>query len=402
LVSVADCLGQVSLEHSKGCRPQPKKLSPMIRLRDRGKIPREFLITDHSSSYAHFEVCSGSPQTTILPCRFTVTQLAARGSRSCNMTIANNNNERHLVKPSKGWLGRFIEIVRTAVSSFMEDEALTRGAAIAFYAVTSIAPVLLIVVAIAGLVFGREAASGAIVDELGSLMGRDSAKLLQTAISNASTPAHSVIASIIGVVTLIVTASGVFGEMQSALNVIWKAKPKSGTLSRLIRARTASLGLVAALGFLLMISLVVSTALNAFANYLNAILPFAHAILLVLDFIISFALQALLFAAIYKVLPDRHLRWRDVIAGAMLTTLLFTVGKLLISLYLGSSSMASSYGAAGSLIIILLWVYYSGQLFLLGAEFTKAYAGLDKVEESRPSGTNLHLGQKNTRFNSSQ
>ena len=222
-------------------------------------------------------------------------------------------------------------------------------------------------------------------------MGRDSAKMLQTAINNASTPAQSVIASIIGIVTLIITASGVFGEIQSALNVIWKAKPKSGTLSRLVRARAASLGLVAALGFVLMISLVVSTALTAFASYLNALLPFAHLVLLALNFIISFVLLAVLFAAIYKVLPDRHLRWRDVIAGAVLTTLLFTIGKFLISLYLGSSNMASSYGAAGSLIIVLLWVYYSAQLFLIGAEFTKAYAGLDGVDEARPADTSDKL-----------
>ena len=302
------------------------------------------------------------------------------------MTIADSDNKARPGKSSKGWFGRTTKIARKSISSFIDDEALTRGAAIAFYTVTSIAPVLLIVIAIAGLVFGRDAASGAIVDELGSLMGRDSAKLLQTAINNASTPTQSVIASIIGIVTLIITASGVFGEMQSALNVIWKAKPKSGTLSRLVRARAASLGLVAALGFLLTISLVVSTALNAFANYLNALLPFAHVVLLALNFIISFALLAVLFAAIYKVLPDRHLRWRDVIGGAVLTTLLFTIGKFLISLYLGSSNMASSYGAAGSLIIVLLWVYYSAQLFLIGAEFTKAYAGLDGVDEARPAG----------------
>ncbi|MBO0799992.1 MAG: YihY/virulence factor BrkB family protein [Blastocatellia bacterium] len=274
----------------------------------------------------------------------------------------------------QGRLSAFIHIARAAVDGFIEDEALTRGGSIAFYAVTSIAPVLLIVVSIAGLVFGREAAMGAIVAQFGGLMGHDSAKLLQTAIISAAKPAHGITASIVGIGTLLVTASGVFGEMQSALNVIWKVKPKTGPVSHLIRARAASLGLVAALGFLLMISLVVSTALNAFANYLNTVLPFAPALLLILHFIISYTLLAVLFAAIYKVLPDRDVRWGDVIAGAMLTTLLFTIGKFLISLYLGSSSIASSYGAAGSLIIVLLWVYYSAQLFLLGAEFTKAYA----------------------------
>jgi len=291
----------------------------------------------------------------------------------------------------KGRWKRYMLIGRMSVSGFIEDEALTRGASIAFYTATSIAPVLLIVVAIAGLVFGRDAAAGAVVEQFSGLMGHDSAKLLQTAISSASAPAHGLIASIVGVVTLLVTASGIFGEMQSALNVIWKAKPKGGTVSRLVRARTASLGLVAALGFVLMASLVVSTALAAFGNYLNAILPFAQALLAVLNFVISYVLLALIFAAIYKVLPDRHLRWRDVIVGALLTTLLFTIGKSLISIYLGNSSMASSYGAAGSLIILLLWVYYSAQLFLLGAEFTKAYASSypasapNAAESSRPA-----------------
>jgi membrane protein len=291
-------------------------------------------------------------------------------------------------RPRETGLRTVLRIALASVNGFIEDEALTRGGAIAFYTITSIAPVLLIVVAIAGLVFGRDAAMGAIVEQFGYLMGHDSAKLLQTAVLSAAKPSHSVIATIVGIVTLLITASGVFGEMQSALNAIWKAEPKTGTISRLVRARTASLGLVAALGFLLMISLVVSTALNAFANYLNAILPFAHAVLVILNFVISYALLAVLFAAIYKVLPDRPLRWRDVIVGAMLTTLLFTIGKFLISLYLGSSSVASSYGAAGSLIIVLLWVYYSAQLFLLGAEFTKAYAAY------RPSGDGRAQGRK--------
>lgn len=273
-----------------------------------------------------------------------------------------------------GRLARIFSMARLSVTGFIADEGLTRGASIAFYTITSIAPVLLIVVAIAGLVFGRDAATGAIVDQFSALIGHDSAQLLQTAVNNASAIKQGVIASIVGVVTLIVTASGVFGEMQSALNVVWKAEPKTGTISRLVRARAASLGLVAALGFLLLVSLVVSAALTAFGNSLDAVLPFAHVMLAVLNFVISFALLSIMFAAIYKVLPDRHLRWREVIVGAMLNTLLFTIGKSLIGLYLGSSSMASSYGAAGSLIVFALWVYYSAQLFLLGAEFTKAYA----------------------------
>src|SRR5215207_9418982 len=197
--------------------------------------------------------------------------------------------------------------------AFIEDQALSRGAAIAFYTVTSVAPLLLIVIAIAGLAFGREAAQNAIVSQLSGLMGQQTAEILQTAVASASGKSSGILATIIGVITLLATASGVFGEMQSALNTIWKAKPKGTTVSRLIRARAASLGLVAALGFLLMVSLVVSAGLTAFGNYLNAVLPFGKVLASVLNTVISVVLISALFAAIYKVLPDRQLEWRDVI-----------------------------------------------------------------------------------------
>jgi membrane protein len=332
-------------------------------------------------------VCVGGKCSNSAPCSrafcYPGTRMAGLRCIGMPTTDASSRIGNPTPQGREGRIAAFFHIVRASVDGFIEDEALTRGGAIAFYVVTSIAPVLLIVVAIAGLVFGRDAAMGAIVSQFGDLMGHDSAKLLQTAVITAAEPTHGIIASILGIVTLLITASGVFGEMQSALNVIWKAKPKTGAISQLVRARAASLGLVAALGFLLMISLVVSTAVNALANYLNDILPFAHAALLILNFIISYALLALLFAAIYKVLPDRPLEWRQVIVGAMLTSLLFEIGKFLISFYLGSSSIASSYGAAGSLIILLLWVYYSAQLFLLGAEFTKAYAGRQQSDDAR-------------------
>jgi YihY family inner membrane protein len=182
------------------------------------------------------------------------------------------------------------------------------------------------------------------------------------------------VATIVGLVTLLATASGVFGEMQTALNRIWRAEPKSGTLSRLVRARAASLGLVAALGFLLAVSLVASAGLTALGASINARLPFGEAILSIVNFAVSLALLSVLFAAIYKVLPDRPIEWRDVTVGAVMTALLFTLGKTLIGWYLGSSAVASSYGAAGGLIVLFFWVYYSTQVFLVGAEFTKAYA----------------------------
>ena len=261
------------------------------------------------------------------------------------------------------------KMLKETVLAFINDEALSRGAAIAFYTVTSIAPVLLIVIAVAGLAFGREAAQNAIIGQLSDLMGQQTAEVIQTAVASAASKSSGILATIVGIVVLLVTASGVFGEMQAALNAIWKAKPKGTTVSRLIRARAASLGLVVSLGFLLMVSLVVSTALTAFGNYLDSILPFGKLILMVMNGAVSLILISFLFAAIYKVLPDRDLGWGDVVIGAAVTWVLFTIGKSLISWYIGSSAVASSFGAAGALIVLLLWVYYSAQIFLLGAEF---------------------------------
>jgi membrane protein len=273
-------------------------------------------------------------------------------------------------------------LLKDTILAFIEDEALSRGAAIAFYTVTSIAPILLIVIAIAGLAFGREAAQGALTAQIGGLMGQQTAEVLQSAVANASGKSSGILATILGIAAVVVTASGVFGEMQSALNAIWKAKPEGGTVSRLVRARAASLGLVAALGFLLLVSLVISAGLAAFGNYLNSILPFGKVIVEVLNVLVSLILIAILFAAIYKVLPDRPIAWRDVITGAIVTAVLFTIGKSLIGWYIGSSAVASSYGAAGALIVLLLWVYYSAQIFLLGAEFTKVYANRNDTSGS--------------------
>ena len=273
-------------------------------------------------------------------------------------------------------------LVDTALS-FVDDEALSRGAAIAFYAITSLAPVLLIVIAIAGLVFGHDAAQDAISGQFSTLMGEQAADVLQSVIASASTESSGIVATIVGIVMLIATASGVFGEMQAALNTIWKTRSRETTLSRLIRARITSLGLVAALGFLLMVSLVVSTGLTVFASYLGR-LPVGTLILSGLNFAVSWLLFALLFGAIYKVLPDRTLQWRDVIVGALMTSLLFNIGKTLIGWYIGSSAVASSYGAAGGLIVLLLWVYYSAQIFLFGAEFTKIYANTHGSKRRKP------------------
>ena len=273
---------------------------------------------------------------------------------------------------------------KQTIFSFIEDDALSRGAAIAFYAATSIAPVLLIVIAIAGLAFGRAAAQNAINLQLNGLMGQQTADVLQSAVASAAGKSSGILATIIGIATLVTTASGVFSEMQSALNVIWKAKPKPITLSRLLQTRAIGLGLVATLGFLLIVSLTVSAGLAAFGDYLDSIAPIEKLVLTILNFAFSLSLLSVLFAAIYKVLPDRPIQWRDVIVGAMVTAILFMIGKTLIGWYLGSTAIGSSYGAAGGLIIFLLWVYYSVQVFLLGAEFTKIYANRKGSKKPHP------------------
>lgn len=270
----------------------------------------------------------------------------------------------------EGWA-----LLSASVWAFIADDALSYAAAMAFFAVTSMAPILLIVVAIAGLVFGPEAARNALAGQLGGLMGTGSADVLQAAVKSASNPSSGVWATVVGFVTLLVTASGAFSEMQAALNVIWKVELPEGTsVSRLVRARAISLGLVAALGFLLIVSLAVSAGIAALGGVITAALPFGTWVLALINEAVSLGLVAAMFAAIYKVLPDTPLEWRFVWVGALVTAVLFTAGKSLIGLYIGSSAMASSYGAASALIVVLLWVYYSSLVFLLGAELTHAYA----------------------------
>jgi membrane protein len=306
----------------------------------------------------------------------TTSNGAGRGSQA-DISLGSSANVVKVL--SEGW-----QLLRDTVVSFIDDDALSRGAAIAFYTVTSIAPLLLIVIAIAGLAFGRDAAQNAIISQLSGLMGEQTAQVLQSAVASAAGKSSGIMATIIGVLALMVTASGVFGEMQSALNTIWKIKQSGTTVSRLIRARAISLGLVAALGFLLMVSLAMSAVLTAFGDQIDAVLPFGALVLSIVNFVVSLVLISVLFAAIYKILPDRHLEWRDVIVGAIGTAVLFTVGKSLIGWYIGSSAVASSYGAAGALIILLLWVYYSAEIFLLGAEFTKVYANRHGSKQGSP------------------
>ncbi len=265
-------------------------------------------------------------------------------------------------------------LLKATVAGYIEDDALSRGAAIAYYTVFAIAPMLVIVISMTGLVYGEEAARGAIVGQLRGMMGHEAAEAIQTMIASAGNRRSGTLGAVLGFGALLLTATGVFGEMQTGLNVIWKAEPKSSTVTRLIRARAASLGLIAALGFLLMVSLAVSAAITAFGHLLQHVLPDVDLLLRLVNFLISLVLISVLFAAIYKILPDAPTTWEDVGVGAVVTAFLFTVGKTVIGLYIGSSAVASSYGAAGALVIVLLWVYYSAQIFLLGAEFTRAWA----------------------------
>jgi membrane protein len=283
--------------------------------------------------------------------------------------------------------------LKTAVRGYLAHDALSRGAAISFYIVTSLAPILLIVVAVAGLVFGQEAVRGSLVRELGGLFGQQGGELIQSILASASDKPSSATASLFGVVMLIVTASGVFSEMQAGLNRTWDVDAAKQPWLSLIRARAASLGLVAALGFLLMVSLAASTAIAALGKYLGDQTAFAPLVLSALNTVTSLLLFTLLFGAIFKVLPDAPIAWRDVASGAFITAVLFTVGKALIGWYLGTTAASSGYGAAGALIFILLWSYYSAQIFLFGAEITRAVAGpaasADADREGQPAPATL-------------
>jgi len=276
-------------------------------------------------------------------------------------------------------------IARVAGEGFIDDDAWSRGASIAYFTLFSIAPVLLVVIAVAGLVFGREAAQGALVGQLAGLMGVKTAEALQAMIRSADESLHGVWATVIGLVSIVLAVSGVFGEVQSSLNRIWAVEgPRKSAFARLLRARLISLGLVVALGFVLIVSLASSAALAAMSSYVRAKFPALEIGLGVIDLVLSIGITTALFAAMYKVLPDAPVAWREVLVGALITTALFEGGKYLIAIYIGRSDIASSFGAAGALIVLLLWVFYSAQIFLLGAEFTWAWAQVTRAQGTAP------------------
>jgi membrane protein len=266
-------------------------------------------------------------------------------------------------------------LLKSLVADWWEDNAPRLGAALAYYTLFSLSPLLIIAVAIAGLIFGREAAQGHIVAQIEGLVGHDGAVAVQAMIESARKPASGIIASLFGLLTLLAGATGLFAELQAALNTIWEVPDQPGRgVVGILKNRFLSFAMVLGMGFLLLVSLLVSAGLAAAGHFVGGLLPAGASLGQVVNFLVSILVTTLLFAMIYKYLPNVTIAWNDVWIGATATALLFTAGKFLIGLYLGTSSVTSAYGAASSLVIILIWVYYSAQIFLLGAEFTQIYA----------------------------
>ncbi len=269
-----------------------------------------------------------------------------------------------------------IQLVKQAAQAWVDDYAPSMGAALAYYTVFSLAPLLLIVIAIAGMVFGADAARGEIFGQLRGLMGDEAARGVEALLASVNKPGQGVTATIVGVVMLMIGATTVFGELQDALDRIWRAptRRKSGGVWTLVRARLLSFGMIFGIAFLLMVSLVLSAAVAALGHWWDGMFEGWDTVAQAVNAGLSFALTTAVFAFIYKLMPSVKVEWRDVLLGAVVTSFLFTLGKTLIGLYIGKTGVASTFGAAGSIVIVLVWVYYSAQVFLMGAEFTWVYA----------------------------
>lgn len=271
-------------------------------------------------------------------------------------------------------MSRYAGIVKQTFKEFGQDKVPRLGAALAYYTIFSVGPLLLIAVAMAGIFFGQEAAQGQLSQELGKVFGSQMAQSLEQVVQAAAEPKSGVIATIVGVVTLLFAASGVFGQLKDALNTIWNVETKKGAgIKGFVRHRFLSMAMVLGIGFLLLVTLVFDAVISAMGSYMTQIVG-GEALMQAIQLTISFALATVLFAAIFRVLPDLKIDWRDVWLGAAITSLLFVIGKFALGLYLGKAAVGSSYGAAGSLVVLLVWVYWSAQILLLGAEFTQVYA----------------------------
>ena len=267
-------------------------------------------------------------------------------------------------------------LVKGAGEAWIDDYAPSMGAALSYYTVFSLGPLLLIVISIAGLVFGQDAARGEIFGQLRELMGVDTAKAVEGVLASLNKPAHGIAGTTIGVVLLLIGATSVFGELQDALDRIWRApaRERSAGWWSLLHTRLLSFGMIFGIAFLLMVSLVLGAVISALGKWWGGVFGDWEVLAQAVNLAVGFVLTTGVFAMIYKLMPRVRIRWHDVWLGALVTAALFTVGKLLIGLYIGKSGIASGYGAAGSLIVVFVWVYYSAQIFLVGAEFTWVYA----------------------------
>ncbi len=269
------------------------------------------------------------------------------------------------------------EFTKDVFNKFIDDKCPKLGAALSFYTIFSLAPIIVISISVAGLIFGKEAARGEIIVQIQDLVGYEGAKVIQTALKNAQYSSQGVIAITISFVALVIGSTIVFVELQDSLNIIWKVKPKPGNsvIKGLLKDRVQSFVMVIATGFLLLVSLVISAVISGLNNFISSgFFNIPNSILDFSDIVISLFITFLLFMMIFRFLPDVNIGWRHVWVGALVTSVFFVLGKYLISLYLGTSTLGSTYGAAGSLVIFLLWVYYSAQILFLGAEFTQVYA----------------------------
>lgn len=273
-------------------------------------------------------------------------------------------------------LKRIWGLVRDAIGSWSDDYAPSMGAALSYYTLFSIAPLLVIVIAVAGFFFGADEVRGTLFAQLSGLMGEEGAHAIEGMMQSANEPKEGLISTVIGFVVLAAAATTVFAELQSALDRIWRApaREQASGIWGIVRARLLSFGMILAIAFVLMVSLVVSTALSALGKWWGPWFGAWETLAQIFNLLVSFGIITLLFALIYKIIPSVDVAWHDVWVGAAVTSLLFTIGKFLIGLYLGKSDIGSAFGAASSLVIVMVWVYYSAQIFLLGAEFTWVYA----------------------------
>jgi membrane protein len=277
------------------------------------------------------------------------------------------------MNPFRTWY----DLLRGTFAEFSRDKCSRLGAALAFYILMSLAPMLLLVIGVAGLMTGTDTAREQVVEQSQELVGPEGAETVKSMLKHGSSQTGGIISTVVGLVLMVVASTGVFVQLQDSLNTVWNVPERKTAglgIWRMIRSRLLSFSVVLALGFLLLVSLVLGAVLSGLKDWLSARFGLPAAGLEVLNLALSFVLSTLLFALIFKVLPDAHVSWRGVWVGAVVTAVLFNLGKYLIGLYLGHAAVGSSFGAAGSLVVLLVWVYYSSQLLLLGAEFTQVYA----------------------------